>query len=76
MKLNTLEITSMVGALTSIGTAMTLERIGVGLGIVTGLVTVGLNVFYMLRKDAREQRQAELAIREAEARLAALEGRP
>lgn len=72
MKMNMVEITSMVGAVTSIGTAMTLERIGVGFGIVSGLITLGLNVFYMVRKDAREQRQAELAIREAQARLAAL----
>ena len=72
MKLNMLEISSMVGAFASIGTAMTLERVGVAAGIVTGLTTCGLHVFYMLRKDAREQRQAELAIRETEARLAAL----
>ena len=75
MKLNMLEISSMVGAFASIGTAMTFERVGVACGIVTGLTTCGLNVFYMLRKDAREQRQAELAIRETEARLAALEAR-
>ena len=72
MKWKVLEISSIVGAFTSIGTAMTLDRVGVAFGIVTGLMTCGLNVFYMLRKDAREQRQAELAIREAEARLAAL----
>ena len=76
MKLNMLEISSMVGAFTSIGTAVTLERAGVAFGIVTGLVTCGLNVFYMLRKDAREQRQVELAIRETEARLAALAAAP
>ena len=75
MKLNILEISSIVGAFASIGTAMTLERVGVAFGIVTGLTTCCLNVFYMLRKDAREQRQAELAIRETEARLAALETR-
>ena len=75
MKLNMLEISSIVGAFASIGTAMTLERVGVAFGILTGLTTCCLNVFYMLRKDAREQRQAELAIRETEARLAALERR-
>ncbi len=72
MKLKMLEISSMIGAFTSIGAAITLDRAGVVFGIVTGLTTCALNVFYMLRKDAREQRQAELAIREAEARLAAL----
>jgi hypothetical protein len=75
MKLKLLEISSIVGAFTSIGTAVTLDRAGVAFGIITGLTTCFLNVFYMLRKDAREQRQAELAIREAEARLAALESK-
>jgi hypothetical protein len=75
MKWKMVEISSIVGALASIGTAMTLERVGVAFGIVTSLTTCLLNVFYMLRKDAREQRQAELAIRETEARLAALEAK-
>jgi hypothetical protein len=75
MKWKVVEISSIVGALASIGAAMTLERVGVAFGIVTGLTTCILNVFYMLRKDAREQRQAELAIRETEARLAALEAK-
>jgi hypothetical protein len=75
MKWKMVEISSIVGALASIGAALTLERVGVAFGIVTGLTTCVLNVFYMLRKDAREQRQAELAIRETEARLAALEAK-
>jgi hypothetical protein len=75
MKWKMVEISSIVGALASIGAAMTLERVGVAFGIVTGLTTCLLNVFYMLRKDAREQRQAELAIRETEVRLAALEAK-
>jgi hypothetical protein len=75
MKWKMVEISSIVGALASIGAAMTLERAGVAFGIVTSLTTCLLNVFYMLRKDAREQRQAELAIRETEARLAALEAK-
>ena len=75
MKWKMVEISSIAGALASIGAALTLERVGVAFGIVTGLTTCLLNVFYMLRKDAREQRQAELAIRETEARLAALEAK-
>lgn len=75
MKWKMVELSSIAGALASIGTAMTLERVGLAFGIVTSLMTCCLNVFYMLRKDAREQRQAELAIRETEARLAALEAR-
>jgi hypothetical protein len=75
MKRHLFELSSILGALASVGTAMTLERVGIAFGIVTGLTTCALNVFYMLRKDAREQKQAELAIRETEARLAALEGK-
>jgi hypothetical protein len=75
MKRHLFEISSILGAFASIGTALTLDRVGVASGIVTGLLTCVLNVFYMLRKDAREQRQAELAIRETEARLAALEAK-
>ena len=75
MKWKMVEISSIAGVLASIGAAVTLERAGVAFGIVTGLTTCLLNVFYMLRKDAREQRQAELAIRETEARLAALEAK-
>lgn len=75
MKRHILEISSILGAFASIGTAMTLERVGVAFGILTGLTTCALNVFYMLRKDAREQRQAELAIRETEMRLAALQAK-
>lgn len=75
MKRHIFEISSILGALASISSAMTLERVGVAFGILTGLTTCALNVFTMLRKDAREQRQAELAIRETEARLAALKGK-
>lgn len=75
MKRHIFEFSSILGAITAISSAMTLERVGVALGILTGLTTCILNVFYMLRKDAREQRQAELAMRETEARLAALKGK-
>ena len=75
MKRHIFEISSILGAIAAISSAMTLERVGVAFGILTGLTTCILNVFYMLRKDAREQRQAELAIRETEARLAALQGK-
>ena len=74
MKYKILDFPSMAAVFASLGTALTLERVGVAIGIASGVVTLALNVFYMLRKDAREQRQAELAIREAEERLAASGG--
>ncbi|MFC5459461.1 hypothetical protein [Massilia niabensis] len=49
--------------------SVTLAEWSVLAGIVTALVTCAANVAYMRRKDAREQRQAELAEREAMARL-------
>jgi uncharacterized membrane protein len=49
--------------------SFTLAEWSVLAGIVTALVTCIANVAYMRRKDAREQRQAELAEREALARL-------
>ena len=49
--------------------SFTLAEWSVLAGIVTALVTCMANVAYMRRKDAREQRQAELAEREALARL-------
>ncbi|MFC4932528.1 HP1 family phage holin [Massilia sp. GCM10023247] len=63
------DITHTTGALASFFTFFTLAEWSVLAGIVTALVTCIANVAYMRRKDAREQRQAELAEREALARL-------
>jgi hypothetical protein len=61
-----------IGALlASFIASFTLAEWSVLAGIVTALVTCASNVAYMRRKDAREQRQAELAEREALARLEA-----
>ena len=74
--MNTLpEMTSYVSAIGSILASFTLGEWSVLAGIVTAVVTCLSNVAYMRRKDAREQRQAELAMRETEARLAALKGK-
>lgn len=66
MKPTTLEVSSISGAITSITAALTLERLGVIVGIATALLTLALNVEYTRRKDRREQR-------ESDARIAALE---
>lgn len=55
-KMNNFEWTSIAGAVTSIGAALTLERVGIIAGIVTALVTCAANVAYMVRKDRREER--------------------
>lgn len=62
-------MSSYAGALASVLASLTLAEWSVLAGIVTALVTCFANVAYMRRKDAREQRQAELAEREALARL-------
>ena len=68
-KLTFPEMTSYTDAIASIGASFTLAEWSVLAGIVTALVTCASNVAYMRRKDAREQRQADLAEREARARL-------
>jgi uncharacterized membrane protein (DUF485 family) len=76
MKITAPEVTSYAGGVVSIGSALTLTQWGVVAGIITALLTFGLNAIYMYRKDAREQRQADLAERESIARLAALGLKP
>lgn len=72
-KLTFSEMTSYAGAiaafLASLIGSMSLAEWSVLAGIVTALVTCASNLAYMRRKDAREQHQAELAEREALARL-------
>lgn len=70
------EATSYAGALGSIAASLTLTQWGIIAGIVTALLTCAFNFVYMRRRDAREQRQADLAEREAVARLAALGVKP
>lgn len=54
---NPTEVTSFAGAIVSIATSLTLTDIGVIIGIFTALLTCGLNVWYMRRKDRREQEE-------------------
>lgn len=68
-KLTFPDMTSYAGAIAGFLASVTLAEWSVLAGIVTALVTCASNVAYMRRKDAREQRQAELAEREALARL-------
>ena len=71
-KITVPEIGSYAGAASAIWASLTLAEIGVIVGIATAILTFMLNALYMRRKDAREQRQADLAVRESEARLAAI----
>jgi hypothetical protein len=63
------DMTSYAAAVGSFIASFTLGEWSVLAGIVTALVSCAANLAYMRRKDAREQRQAELAEREALARL-------
>lgn len=63
------DMTRYAGALAAFLASFTLPEWSVLAGIVTALVSCAANVAYMRRKDAREQRQAELAEREMLARL-------
>ncbi|QNA90641.1 hypothetical protein G4G28_22865 [Massilia sp. Dwa41.01b] len=72
-KLPDIDMTRTIDALGSLMASFTLAEWSVLAGIVTALVSCIANVAYMRRKDAREQRQAELAEREALARLRAAE---
>lgn len=70
------EFSSYAGAISAVCASLTLTDIGVAVGIGTAVLTFAMNALYMRRKDAREQRQADLDARESEARLAALGIKP
>lgn len=73
-KLSAPEVGSVAGGVTAIGASLTLTQIGVIVGIVTALLTFGLNAIYMYRKDKREERETAAREREADAAIAKLEG--
>ena len=66
------EVGSYSGGAVAIGTSLTLTQVGIIVGIVTALLTFGLNAWYTAKKNAREQRLADLEVREREVRLAQL----
>ncbi len=72
-KISPPEMGSYAGGAVAIGTSLTLTEVGVVVGIATALLTFILNFLYMRRKDAREQRLADLEQREREVRLAQLQ---
>lgn len=72
-KISPPELGSYAGAVTAIGASLTLTEVGIIVGIVTALLTLLLNAWYTRQKNAREQRLAELDIREREVRIAQLE---
>ncbi|WP_170976641.1 HP1 family phage holin [Massilia sp. HP4] len=72
MKITPPEMGSYAGGAVAIGTSLTLTQVGIVVGIVTALLTFGLNAWYAAKKDAREQELADLDRREREVRLAQL----
>lgn len=65
-KVSAPEVTSYAGGIASIGASLTLTEIGIIVGIVTALLTFGVNVVYMYRKDKREQRESEATLAKLE----------
>ena len=72
-KMSTTEVTSYAGGFTAIGASLTLTQVGVIVGIVTALLTFGMNAYYTYHKNKREQQQADLDHQESKARIALLE---
>lgn len=66
-QINPAEATSYAGAIASIGASLTLTDIGIIVGIVTALLTFGLNAWYMRRKDKREIEEHEARMRTLQA---------
>lgn len=62
-KLSPPEVVSYAGGATSIGGALTLTEVGVMIGIATALLTFLFNLFYMHRKDKREQQETEARLK-------------
>ena len=62
-KLSPPEIVSYAGGATSIGGALTLTEVGVMIGIATALLTFIFNLFYMHRKDKREQLETDARLK-------------
>lgn len=56
------EVSSYAGSATAIGAAMTLTEIGVLVGIATAVLTFVLNIYFMRRKDQREQRESDVRV--------------
>lgn len=73
MKITPPEMGSYAGGAVAIGTSLTLTQVGIIVGIVTALLTFGLNAWYTSQKNAREKRLADLEQREREVRLARLQ---
>lgn len=58
-KISAPEVGSYAGGATAIGASLTLTEIGVIVGIITALLTFGINAIYMYRKDKREQLETD-----------------
>lgn len=72
MKITPPEMGSYAGGAVAIGTSLTLTEVGIWVGIITALLTFGLNAWYTAKKNARESELADLDRREREVRLAQL----
>ena len=72
-KISAPEAGSYAGSAVSVLASLTLTEVGVLVGIATALLTLVLNAWYTRQKNTREQRLADMELREREVRLAQLE---
>ena len=71
------EVGSYAGAAVTVATSLTLTQVGVIVGILTALLTLGLNAWYTREKNMREREQnvREAMLADIERQLADLERR-
>lgn len=71
------EVGSYAGAAVAVATSLTLTQFGVIVGILTALLTLGLNAWYTREKNMREREQnaREAMLADIERQLADLERR-
>lgn len=67
---------SYTGAAVSICSTLTLTDWGILVGIATALLTFGMNIWYTRKKNAREQRLADLEEQEVLSRILAQGRKP
>ncbi|MEM5389230.1 HP1 family phage holin [Paraburkholderia phymatum] len=69
MRPSATEAASYAGSAVSLVSSLTLTDIGVLVGIATAIATFALNVFFMRRKDAREQRESDARLQDIESHM-------
>ncbi|MDA0560313.1 HP1 family phage holin [Burkholderia pseudomallei] len=66
MKVGLVEGASYVGSGAAVGASLSLNDIGVIVGLATALLTFAINAAYVYRKDRREERESNARLHELE----------